>query len=93
MDENTKTKLDINLANAHKMASNWVMAAAGTMFTIWLALPPDQQQSVIAHLPVPPWVLPIAASILGIVARLWPQKNISPEVAAAKSVDAPQTVQ
>ena len=90
MDATTKDKLAINLANSYKMASNWVMAAAGIVFTIYLALPLDQQQTLLQHLPVPPWLLPIAASIAGIVARLIPQKSITPAVAAAKSDAAPQ---
>lgn len=90
MDSTTKDKLAINVANSWKMASNWVMGAAGIAFTIYLALPPLQQQTLLDHLPVPAWLLPILASIVGIVARLWPQKSITPAVAAAKSQDAPQ---
>jgi hypothetical protein len=83
-------KLATNLANAHKMASNWVMTAVGAMATIWFLLPADQQATVIAHLPVPLWSLPIVTSIIGIAARVWPQKSITPAVAEAKSADAPQ---
>lgn len=90
MDDTKIDKLAINVANSWKMASNWVMAAAGTVFAIYLALPIDQQQTLIQHLPVPPWLLPILASVGGIVARLLPQKSITPAVAAAKSEDAPQ---
>ena len=90
MDEIIKDKLAINVANSWKMASNWIMSAAGIMFAIYLALPLDQQAALVAHLPVPPWVLPIVTSVIGIVARLWPQKSITPDVAAAKSDDAPQ---
>lgn len=90
MDDVTKDKLAVNAANSWKMASNWVMSAAGAAFAIYLALPADQAQALIDHLPVPPWVLPIVATVIGIVARLWPQKSITPEVAAAKSTDAAQ---
>ena len=90
MDETTKDKLAINVSNAWKMWSNWIMSAAGIAFAIYLALPADQQQTLIQHIPVPAWLLPIAASVVGIVARLWPQKSITPPVAAAKSDDAPQ---
>lgn len=90
MDPTTKQKLAINASNAWKMWSNWVMAAAGIAFGIYLQLPIEQQQALVQHLPVPPWLLPIVATGLGIVARLWPQKSISPAVAAAKSEDAPQ---
>lgn len=90
MDDTTKEKLAINMANGWKFASNWVMSAAGISFAIYLALPLDQQQTLLQHLPVPPWLLPIAASVVGIAARLWPQKSISGPVATAKSEDAPQ---
>jgi len=90
VDDVTKEKLAVNAANAWRMASNWVMAAAGAAFAIYLALPQDQQQTLVQHLPVPGWLLPIAASVVGIAARLWPQKSISGAVAAAKSQDAPQ---
>lgn len=90
MDQTTKEKLAINFANSWKMASNWVMGAAGTAFAIYLAMPAAQQQTLLEHLPVPPWLLPILATVVGIVARLVPQKSITPTVAAAKSEDAPE---
>lgn len=79
MDQETKDGLAVNASNAAKMWSNWIMTAAGTMFAIYLALPIDQQQTLIAHLPVPPWVIPIFTSVVGVVARLWPQKNLNSE--------------
>ncbi len=85
MTPENKEKLAINVANSYKMASNWVFTGIGTLGAIWLGLPVEQQQAIIAHLPVPPWVLPIVASVIGIGARLWPQKLITPEVASAKS--------
>lgn len=88
MEQLTKDKLAINVVNAWRMASNWVMASAGIVFAIYLQLPIDQQQAVVQHLPVPPWLLPILASLIGIAARLVPQKSITPAVAAAKSEDA-----
>ena len=90
MDPVTKEKLAINASNAWKMWSNWIMAGAGIAFGIYLQLPPEQAQAILAHLPVPPWLIPIIASVVGIAARLWPQHSISPAVAAAKSEDAPQ---
>lgn len=77
MDQTTKDKITTNAANSWKMASNWVFVALGTVFTIYLALPADQQQALINHLPVPPWLIPIAGSVVGIAARLWPQKSLS----------------
>ncbi len=89
MDETTKAKLSLNLQNSYKMWSNWVMTASGAAFAIYLALPPEQQQALINHLPVAPWLLPIVGTVIGVAARLWPQKSITPVVAEAKSADTP----
>lgn len=85
MNPETKDKLVTNAANSWKMASNWVMAAAGSLFAIYLALPSEQQQALVNHLPVPAWLVPIVGSVIGIAARLWPQRSITHAVAAAKS--------
>lgn len=77
MQQASKDRLAFNLRHAARMASNWVMTAAGAAFAVYLSLPIEQQQTIIAHLPVPPWALPIIASVVGIVARLWPQRAIS----------------
>jgi hypothetical protein len=82
MDAATEAKLMLNLANAHKMASNYVWVATGLIWTVYLSLPLDQQQTLVAHLPVPVWALPIVGSVLGIVARLWPQKSLAPSEAS-----------
>lgn len=87
MDQATKDKLAINVSNSWKMWSNHVMVIAGAVFAIYLRLRPDQQQTLVDHLPVPPWLLPIVASVIGIAVRLWPQRSISAPVAAAKSAD------
>lgn len=63
-----------NLNIAHKMLSNWVMGTAGTLGVIWFSLPPDQQKLLIEHSPIPAWAYPIALTVVGILARLWPQK-------------------
>jgi len=76
MEQETKDRLGANVTNAWRMASNWAMAASGTIFAVYLGLPAEQQQAILAHLPVPPWALPIAASVIGIAARLWPQKSL-----------------
>lgn len=86
----TKEKLRINMANAWRMWSNWVMGASGIAFSAYLTLAPEQQQSLVSHLPVAPWLVPILATVGGIAARLWPQHSITAAVAAAKSVDSPQ---
>jgi hypothetical protein len=85
MDDEKLSKLAVNVANARRMASNWVMAGAGIAFAVYLQLPADQQKALLEHLPVAPWLLPIIVSTVGIVARLWPQNSITPYVAAAKS--------
>lgn len=77
MEQDTKDRLSANVGNAWKMASNWAMATFGTIFAIYLGLPVEQQQEIVAHLPVPPWALPIAASVVGIAARLWPQRSLA----------------
>lgn len=89
MEDTTKAKIATNVSNSWKMASNWVITISGAMFAIYLALPPEQQSALVNHLPVQPWLVPIVTSVIGVMARLWPQKSITPEVAAAKSTDAP----
>lgn len=91
MDETAKAKLALNAANAWKMWSNWVMGVASTAWTIYLAMPKEYQDTLISHLPVPPWTIPLITLAIGIVARIWPQGNISPAVAAAKSDQSPVT--
>lgn len=91
MEQQTKDKLVINLANSWKMASNYVSVASGAMFCVYLALPADTQLAIVQHLPVPPWAIPVITSILNVVARLWPQKSITPFVAAAKSDSTPES--
>lgn len=86
MDGTTKgQKMAANFAISWKMASNWVMGAAGLAFAFYLSLPPEQQQAVLAHLPVPPWVLPIVASLIGFLARIYPQKSLTPTEAENKA--------
>lgn len=71
------TKLVENASQWWKMASNQIMIVAGTVFTIYLALPADQQQTIIDHLPLPPWTFPIIATVVGVIARLWKQTSIN----------------
>jgi len=94
-----KDKLAINLANAGKMASNWVMTICGALGAAYLTLPvkclPEEvgcvsQSVVLGHLFVPAWSIPLVAAAVGVVARIWPQRSITPAVAAAKSTDAEQ---
>lgn len=92
MDQVTKDKLALNARISYKFASNWVMTAAGIGFAIYLHLTEAQQQALLEHLPLPAWLLPIIASTVGILARIWPQKNVSQAEGAAKSEDAPVAV-
>lgn len=92
MNNTTLAKLRANISIIHKMASVWVMGVAGTVGTIWFALPSDQQVVLLMHAHVPMWVAPIVATVIGVVARIWPQKSITKEEAAAKSDrDNPET--
>jgi hypothetical protein len=86
----TIEKLKVNARNSWRMASNWVMTGAGIGFSAYLGLPDDQKEALVQHLPVPLWTVPIAVSVVGVAARVWPQHAISGQVAEAKSADAPQ---
>lgn len=48
------------------------------------------QDWVSKSLHVPALVFPLATAVLGVLGRVWPQKSITPAVAAAKSEAAPQ---
>lgn len=96
MPPENKEKLAVNVTNSWKMASNWVMTASGVLFAAYLSLPakcpPEMlecasQAVVLSHLPVPAWAVPLIGTLIGIVARLWPQSSITPAVAEAKSAD------
>lgn len=77
MNQSEKDRLAFNVRNAARMASNWVMTAVGAGGAIYLSLPLDQQQAILDHLPVEPWLVPVIASVVGIVARMWPQPKLS----------------
>lgn len=76
MQQASKDRLAFNVRNAARMASNWVMTAAGAVFAVYLSLPLEQQQEIINRLPVEPWLVPVIASVVGIVARMWPQRAL-----------------
>lgn len=79
MNEIDKANLALNLRNAPRMFSTWAMAFAGTLGTVWLALPDEQQQALIEHSPLPMWSWPIVLTALGVVGRIWPQRLKRPE--------------
>lgn len=81
MNDTTKQDLYANLAALPRMASAWVMWAAAALGAVWFALPADQQQTLLAHSPLPAWAYPIVLSALGIVARVWPQKGFTAGIA------------
>lgn len=85
MQQETKDKIKLSAANAHKMASNWVTVVWGAALTILFAMPADALAAVVSRLPVPAWTVPVIVAVIGVVARLWPQKSITPKVADAKS--------
>lgn len=86
----TTNKLAINVANSWKMLSVQWMAFVSTVAGIWLAIPKEMQDSILSHLPVPPWALAPISFVIGYLVRVKPQFNMSAAVAEAKSVDAPQ---
>lgn len=77
MKQASKDRLAFNVRNAARMASNWVMTAVGVGAAIYLRLSAEQQQAILDHLPVEPWLVPIIASVVGIAARMWPQPKLS----------------
>lgn len=85
MTPENKEKLAANVKASYKMASNWVMTIAGALATVFFSLPPEQMAELVKHSFVPPWAYPIALTALGIVARVWPQKSLTPAEADAKS--------
>jgi hypothetical protein len=94
MNEPMKDKFASNLLAAPKMLSMRWMGLCGLAAMAWLALDPAQQQLVIQHLPMPPWMLPIVATLVGWATRVWPQINllidpppseVPPEAAAPES--------
>lgn len=88
MDQTTKDKLATNVSNSWKMASVQATAVLSIFWGAYAAMPPEMQQTLLTHLPVPPWALGIISWAITYVARVWPQKSITPDVAAAKSTDA-----
>lgn len=74
-----KDKLATNLSSLPKMASAWVISAAGALGAIWLALPPEQQRALVEHSPLPAWAYPVALTVAGLAARVWPQKSLTPD--------------
>lgn len=86
MQDSTKAIISANVANSLSMASTWVNAAADAAFGLYLALPVDQQQAIVDHLPVPPWLIPIATFALRYAARNWPQPKLTATVATDVAV-------
>lgn len=89
MDDSTKAKLATNISNSWKMASNVWYGVVGALAVAYTQMPPEMQQSILGHIPVPPWALPVITYLIGYALRVMPQKAITPTVAAAKSADAP----
>lgn len=73
MNEEVKARLVENVKNSYKMYSNWVFAAIGTGALVWGQMDEPTRQTLLAHLPVPGWVVPLLTSVGGIVVRCLPQ--------------------
>ena len=80
MNPELKDKFISNLVALPKMNSAKFMALCGFLAMVWVGLPADQQATVIAHLPLPAWALPIIATIIGLAVRVWPQVSLTPPV-------------
>lgn len=78
MDATGKARLALNLSNAPRMFSTWAMTLAGALGTIWFALPPEQQRTLLEHSPLPMWSYPIVLTAIGVVGRMWPQRLREP---------------
>jgi hypothetical protein len=100
MEEALKAKLATNIANLPKMLSAHFIFWIGMLWTAYTALPLvdaagglSQTTVLEAVRPlfawVPPPILALATTVIGLYLRVKPQKNLTPEVAAAKSTDAP----
>lgn len=86
MQDSTKAIVAANVSNSLSMASTWVNAAADAAFALYLALPADQQEAIVNHLPVPPWAIPIVTFALRYAARNWPQPALTATVASDVAV-------
>lgn len=80
MTPELKDKFITNLIALPKMNSAKFMTVCGVLAMVWIGLPADQQATVIAHLPLPAWALPIMATIIGLAVRVWPQVSLTPPV-------------
>lgn len=90
MEDATKQKLAVNVGSSWKMASNIASGIVAAIGTALLAMPEDMRTQLLSHIPAPAWALPVIGWVAIYVARVWPQKSLTPDEAAAKSADAPQ---
>lgn len=105
MTPENKEKLATNIANAPKMLSAWFITIVGLVWTAYISLPAvcevaaasclSQAMILDAIRPlfawVPPPILALATTVLGLYLRMKPQANITPAMALAKSA-APDTI-
>ena len=99
MSPENKEKLAINIANAPKMMSAWFITVIGLVWTAYTSLPAGCDAATASCLSqamildairplfvwVPPPLLALGTTVLGLYLRVKPQAGITPEVAAAKS--------
>jgi hypothetical protein len=103
MDQLMKDKLATNIGALPKMASAWVMGLAGAMWAAYLALPVtcdgtdascfsqhDLQAWASTTLHIPAFVFPLVVTLIGLAARIYPQKSLTVEEAGAKSAEPTQ---
>lgn len=84
MTPENKDRLLVNVELLHKKASNWVVGVAGTVATLWFAMPSDTRQAILEHSPLPLWAYPIVGVVATFIASILPQKATAPEVVADK---------
>lgn len=93
MEQATKDKLVTNVVVSYKMASVQASAAVGGLGSIFLAMPEQMRNDLLSHIPAPAWALPIIGFVVIYVFRMWPQWNLTPNEAGAKSMGTDTTAE
>ena len=85
MNPDMKDQLRLNLIALPRMLSARFMGLCALALGFWLYIPPDQQQTIMDHLPVPRWALPLIVTLIGWTVRIWPQVGLQQPAPAAPS--------
>jgi hypothetical protein len=88
MDQEAKDRMAANLSALPKEASTWAITAAGLLGTVWFALPDEQQMEILKHSPLPAWSYPVVLAVVGVIAKVWPQKAFAPPPNPPAEADA-----